>query len=550
MAIAARLASSLDCEITVFEKNDFLGGRCGSYNVTIPGIGVFRHERGPSLLLLPQAYEELFRDCGTTPEAHGLRYEQCVPAYLAVFDDGDRIKVGFPRQKGEDPSAEEQASRELMDRMEPNGSRKWDDYMEACSNFLSAGWPNFIEERIDLSTLPSFLATALSNGGKGWPLKPHSDMTDAFFASNKLRSLSSFQDLYVGLEPYRNDDLVGGGVLRSTAPAVFGLLSAIELHPTNKYAGIFAPIGGFDAVSSAIHSLSMSFGVRFKLDRTVTSVSQSGITYLDGSGCTHDFSADYIIVNADLPYAEKSLCGSDVLEPPRYDWDDTFDFSCGVLAFHWCVDKSLEDLETHNIFLVAGNRMHMEESWSPLRPTRAVDRESKGQQSMNFYVHRPSNADATAAPAGCDSILVLVPWQHLERDAGLAPLERLESLNGYASQVSDERIALVRSTVLERLGRIRALSDLRDHIVHESVDTPSTYASLYNVGAGTPFGISHGLSQLSLTRPGCRSSKWKNVFYVGASSRPGNGVPLVLTGARLAAACIQQSIRSQCSESH
>ena len=62
-------------------------------------------------------------------------------------------------------------------------------------------------------------------------------MLDDTFVSNKMKALASFQNLYVGLEPYRNDDQIGGGVLKKTAPAVFGLLAAIELHTTNKKAG-------------------------------------------------------------------------------------------------------------------------------------------------------------------------------------------------------------------------------------------------------------------------------------------------------------------------
>ena len=67
------------------------------------------------------------------------------------------------------------------------------------------------------------------------------------------------------------------------------------------------------------------------------------------------------------------------------------------------------------------------------------------------------------------------------------------------------------------------------------VDTPATYADQYNVAAGTPFALSHGLSQLSLTRPGSSSKDYPNVLFVGASSRPGNGVPLVLIGAKIVA---------------
>jgi hypothetical protein len=52
-----------------------------------------------------------------------------------------------------------------------------------------------------------------------------------------MKTLASFQDLYVGLEPYANNGEIGGGVIKKTAPAVFGLLAAIELHPTNKKSG-------------------------------------------------------------------------------------------------------------------------------------------------------------------------------------------------------------------------------------------------------------------------------------------------------------------------
>ncbi len=64
---------------------------------------------------------------------------------------------------------------------------------------------------------------------------------DATFESTKMKALASFQDLYVGLEPYNNTNQLAGGVFSKTAPAVFGLLSALELHPTNDKAGGKSP---------------------------------------------------------------------------------------------------------------------------------------------------------------------------------------------------------------------------------------------------------------------------------------------------------------------
>ena len=239
LVVAARIASSSSLsvappQVLVFEKNSVLGGRCGSFDVETK-LGKFRHERGPSLLLLKQVYQDLFQDCSRlNSESYGLEMRQCIPAYQVVFDDGDTIELGFPAGMSVEA---ERASRSKMDAYEANGSRKWDEYMASTAAFLDCGLPNFIEERLDLPSFPAFLREALRDGAKSWPLKPHSDVLDATFKSNKMRALASFQNLYVGLEPYRNDELFGGGVLRTTAPAVFGLLAAIELHPSNKNAG-------------------------------------------------------------------------------------------------------------------------------------------------------------------------------------------------------------------------------------------------------------------------------------------------------------------------
>lgn len=173
IAAAARIASSRqDCEVRVLEKNSMLGGRCGSFDVETPR-GTFRHERGPSLLLLKQVYQDLFQDCAaSSSERFGLQMKQCVPAYQVVFDDGDSIELGFPSQGGTDEdtikskhNSEENASRTKMDEYEVLGSAKWDAYMRATEAFLDCGLPNFIEERFDLLSFPAFLRESLRDGG-------------------------------------------------------------------------------------------------------------------------------------------------------------------------------------------------------------------------------------------------------------------------------------------------------------------------------------------------------------------------------------------------
>lgn len=354
-----------------------------------------------------------------------------------------------------------------------------------------------------------------------------------------MRALASFQDLYVGLEPYRNNGEVAGGVIKKTAPAVFGLLAALELHPSNKLAGVHAPIGGFQAVSSAFERLAVDCGVKILYEKTVTAIEKDCIWYLDGtSGKKEKMSTQITVVNADLPFATKTLLSkssngvpSDVA--PCYDWDDKFDFSSGVIAFHWSVKKECKALNTHNVFLSGRTRADVTSSWSSVRENDPSILPSFGKDPpFNFYVHRASASDVTAAPQGCDSIMVLVPCCTLQHDSSFGSLSRSECINKYKAQFSDSIVAEVKGAVLKRLSVLDELTDLDSVIVGEVIDTPGTYADLYNLAAGTPFALSHGFGQLSLTRPSHQSKQFDNVLFVGASTRPGNGVPLVLLGAK------------------
>jgi len=573
LATAARIASQLpDAEVTVLEKNrrEKLGGRCGSFDVIVEGAGTFRHERGPSLLLLKEEYERLFSDCSddgderTTAKDFGLEMRQCVPAYQAVFEDGDTILLGFPHFKcSQGFSLEEIKQMQILEQesiaklnaLEPDGFKKWTEYLDTCSAFLDCGLPNFIEERLDLSSFPAFLREALREGGKRWPLQPHSTMLSSLFTSPKLVALASFQDLYVGLEPYANKGKLGGGVLRKTAPAVFGLLSALELHPTNDRAGVFAPVGGFRRVAESMHDLCVDKGVRFQFGASVTTVTDEGVYFTCNNNreeeAERDFlAADLIICNADVPFATKTITrpktsSEETIEDGQrlyqetYDWNDEFDYSSGVLAFHWSVSKRLDALNTHNVFMSANTTSDARESWSVLRDDGSgnsggndgTSSSMKGRP-FNFYVHRASKADDSAVPPGRDSIMVLLPCPTLARSEDLASIPREESIKAYKQQFDKELVDDARDAVLERLSVLEGLDHLRGSILDEVLDTPASYADYYNVGAGVPFGLSHGLGQLSLTRPAADCETCDNVLFVGASSRPGNGVPLVLIGSK------------------
>jgi phytoene desaturase (3,4-didehydrolycopene-forming) len=240
----------------------------------------------------------------------------------------------------------------------------------------------------------------------------------------------------------------------------------------------------------------------------VTNIQSDGVYYIssdtdtdtdnsESSATTHFLPADLVVVNADLPYASKSLFENnnndndddDPATPPGrsvFDWDDKFSFSSGVISFHWSVSKSLEDLNTHNVFMVGGSRSQAELSWKILRDNTGDVEE---HTPFNFYVHRASKTDPTAAPPGCDSIMVLVPCRTLQRDPECARLSRREAMERYKEQFSEEMVAKARQAVFQRLAAIESLGDLESHILEEVVDTPATWADQFHLAAGSPFAL-------------------------------------------------------------
>ena len=519
LATAARISSQMpNVEVIVLEKNsrNKLGGRCGSFDVNVDGVGAFRHERGPSLLLLKDEYESLFAECtkaettqnqkNSAAKAYGLDMKQCVPAYQVVFEDGDTILTGFPRSKCneglsldeiKDIQILEQESINKFNLLENNGFQKWQKYLDTCAAFLDCGLPNFIESKLDLGSFPKILVESLKEGGKRWPLQPHSTMLSSLFTSPKMIALASFQDLYVGLSPYAVKGQFGGGILRKTAPAVFGLLAAIELHPTNERAGVFAPIGGFRQVSESMYQLCKDLDVKFKFQAVVSKVTEKGVHFVTKVGGREDdnngfLSADLVICNADVPYATKTITnqnheGKESLYQETYDWEDSFDFSTGVIAFHWSLSKSLEALNTHNVFMSANTTNDAENSWAVLQCEDNINGASTSSiqgKPFNFYVHRACTIDETACPPGCDSLMVLVPCPTLMRNKDLASLPRHEAIEAYKQQFNEDYINNVRDAVFERLRRLEGLENVQDLILNEVVDDPATYADYYNVGAG------------------------------------------------------------------
>ena len=304
------------------------------------------------------------------------------------------------------------------------------------------------------------------------------------------------------------------------APGTYSLLQYTELAE-----GIWYPIGGFYRVLDALVECGKRLGVNYRYSSPAQEVVLSpdgrqaqGVKLSSGE----IISADVVLINADLVYAYNELLPASshaVSLSKRHG-------SCSSISFYWAMDQMIPELRAHNIFLADEYR----DSFDDIFKRKLIPKEP------SFYVNVPSRADPTAAPANTDSVVVLVPVGHLldEREGqGLNPQDQQD----WDAMVDRARRAVF-STVKSRTG-----ADLEKHMVHEMINTPGTWKSIFNLDKGAILGLSHSFFNVLSFRPSTRHSKYRNVYFVGASTHPGTGVPICLAGSKITSEQILDDMR-------
>jgi phytoene dehydrogenase-like protein len=180
-----------------------------------------------------------------------------------------------------------------------------------------------------------------------------------------------------------------------------------------------------------------------------------------------------------------------------------------VISFFWGVDRTYESLGPHTLFLSDDYRANFDQ----------IIRDLTIPDNPCLYIHAPSRLDRFMAPAGEDTLIAIIPVGHL---------------NERGEQDWKAIVEQARQAVFKRLALV-GITDLGPHIKFETCFTPLSWRKRYNLVRGSTHGLCHNLMQLGYFRPGNRHSRYHNLYFVGASTRPGTGMPTALISARLAA---------------
>jgi phytoene desaturase len=299
----------------------------------------------------------------------------------------------------------------------------------------------------------------------------------------------TFQNIYVGQSPF-------------DSPALFSMVPAAELTE-----GSFFPKGGMYTIVENLVSEAHSSGVRFHYNRPVkkikvTAKKAESIILEDDT----EINADIIVANADLPYVYRNLL-PDRRKSVRLD---RMKYSCSAICYHWGLDKVYPQLEHHSVFLSDRFREGLDRIF--------VDKSVGDYPS--FYIHAPVRTDPSAAPPGHDTLSFIVGAGHVDRKK---------------KQDWDHLKKKTRMALIQRLKQM-GLEDLEEHIKFEICYTPENWEHACNISRGSVFGsLAHNLMQMGYFRPHNQHRRYKNLFFVGGSTHPGNGIPNVLLSAKLTA---------------
>ncbi|MFN0061632.1 MAG: phytoene desaturase family protein [Myxococcaceae bacterium] len=436
-------------------------------------IDGFHFDTGPTLLLMPEVLEATFAAVDRKMSDY-LELVRCDPNYKMHFRDGSEMT--FSTELAE-------MGREL-DRIEPGSFGPFLKFLALGEDQYRTSLDHFVGRNFD-SPLQMFTPRNL---GHVFRIKAHRTLYGAVsrsFKDERLRAALTFQTMYLGISPFRS-------------PAVYGLLPYTELA-----VGIWFPMGGMAAIPRALEKLGRDLGVTFRYRTSVEQIlvkggQATGVRLSDQTVVP----ADIVLCNADLPWAYKHLVDAKDSELKRAD---RLRYTCSAYMMYLGVKKRDPQLHHHNVFF-GGD---YEGSFKDIFEKRRVP------EDPSFYVNAPAHTDPSLAPLGKDSLYVLVPVPDMSAEIDWA-----------------KEGPLLRQKVFSRLAA-EGWPDLASQIEVERTFTPKDWEFQLNLERGSAFGLSHNFFQVGPFRPKNQDANVGNLFFVGASTQPGTGLPMVMLSAKL-----------------
>lgn len=474
-------------EVTLLEKRDKPGGRAYVYEQD-----GFTFDGGPTIITAPWLIDDLFTLCGKQT----ADYVQLVPIdpfYNIRFQDGTIFRYNNDRAQ-------------LLQQIRAINEEDVEGYLRFASISEQIYKTGF--ELIDrpfthfsdmLAIAPELVRLQSQKSVAG--------LVNSYIKDERLRQVFSFHPL-----------LIGGNPFQSTS--IYALIHTLE----QKF-GVWYALGGTGALVRALAQLFQDIGGRLLLNQEVTDiVIDSGNRQAKGVRTRDEtlYPASAVVSNADVASTYLHLV------PRRYRQKNTdqhiksMQYAMSLFVIYFGTDRQYQHMAHHEILMGPRYKGLLDD----------IFKRKHLAQDFSLYLHRPTATDPSLAPAGCDCWYVLSPVPHLGGDI---------DWNRTAGPYRDAII-----NYLEE----RYLPGLSQHIISEHTIDPLHFRDTLNSYLGSAFSVEPLLTQSAWFRPHNRSEDISNLYFAGAGTHPGAGIPGVMSSGKIVADMIGNSALVHKQEMH
>lgn len=475
LAAASRLLSR-GYDVEIFEKRDKPGGRAYTYE-----INGFTFDGGPTVITAPFLFDEIFDAAGKNREDF-VQFVPCNPFYR-IFDHNGRK---FDYNGNMEQTLEE------IEKWNPNDKEGYRRFIKSTKAIFQKGFVELADQ----------------------PFLKFSDMVKV---APDLVKLQSYKSVYRYVSQYIENEflrrcfsfhplLVGGNPFDTTS--IYAMIHYLE-----REWGVHYARGGTGTLVNALVDLIKLQGGRLHLGAEVDQIlidgqQAVGVRLKDGS----EHRASNVISNADVAFTYRNLVPNS--KRPTYTDKkiENINYSMSLFVIYFGTDRRYTDtpLVHHNIILGERYKGLLNDIFN----------KKILSEDFSLYLHMPTQTDPSLAPEGCEAFYVLSPVPHLDSGTDW-----------------NETAPVYRNAIMNFLEE-NYLPGLQDHIVAEHYIDPLHFRDTLNSFKGSAFSVEPLLTQSAWFRPHNRSEDIDNLYFVGAGTHPGAGLPGVLSSAKIAESLI------------
>lgn len=479
LAAAIRLQAA-GHQVTIFEKRDKPGGRAYVYQDQ-----GFTFDAGPTVITAPECLEELFTLCGRKMSDY-VELIPVFPFYRLFWEDGYVFDYCNDMH-------ETLAQIQKKSPADADGYRRFLEYSREVfdEGYTKLAHVPFLDWRSMVKVSPQLAKLG------AW--RSVYKTVSRFIKDEHLRQAFSFHSLLVGGNPYATS-------------SIYTLIHYLE-----RNWGVWFARGGTGALVQALVRLFSDMGGELRLNAELDGIISEG-RRIRGLKLKNGefFSCPTIVSNADVMHTYRDLLRHVPLVQPTTKRLEKMSYSMSLFLIYFGTNRRYPDLAHHNVIFGPRYKPLLDDIFS----------HGKLPDDFSLYLHAPTVSDPALAPDGCEAFYVLAPVAHMGK-----------------LDIDWEKEGPVYADKILRYLEDRYLPNLSQHIVTQRIFTPQDFKTELNAHQGSAFSLEPVLTQSAYFRIHNRDQHLPGLYFVGAGTHPGAGVPGVVNSAKATAGLVLEALK-------